>query len=264
MLLAESAGLGVLVGLVLGALGGGGAIITVPVLVYLIGMSAHEATTASLVIVGVSAVIAAIGHARKGNVQFRTGVIFGSLGLIGTLTGSRISVLVTGDRLLVAFAVLLVVVAAIMLRKTAKTPPRNEAAAEATAHPAAPASPWWLVLAVATGVGLLTGFFGVGGGFVIVPALVLVLRMPMAQAVGTSLVVVTINSAVALASRLAGGISLDWPVVLAFTAGAMVAAYAGSHMSSALPARALQRAFAGLLIVVALYTFARSITGAGI
>lgn len=256
MILAEGAAIGMLVGLVVGALGGGGAIITVPVLVYVLGMDAHQATTGSLVIVALSAVIAAAGHHRQQHVEWRTGFVFGALGFVGTLVGSRLSVLVPGDRLLVAFAVLLGVVAAVMLRNSSR-PPLHSPDGEHRAHP-------WVVAAAATGVGLLTGFFGVGGGFVIVPALVLVLRLPMATAVGTSLLVVTLNSAVALASRLHNGVTLNWPVVLAFAGGAMLTAAVGSHISGKLPAVVLQRTFAGLLIAVALYTFARSITGAGI
>ncbi len=250
--------LGLAVGVVLGALGGGGAILTVPILVYLLGMPAHEATTASLVIVGVAALMAAVPHARRGRLRWRLALTVGALGTAGTWLGSRLSGLVPSSGLLLGFAVLLLVVAAVMLHRGRTAAPSPVSAVQRRSR-----SAHWilLVVATATAVGVLTGFFGVGGGFVIVPALTVVLGLPMLEAVGTSLVVIALNSATGLAARLSHGISLDWGLVGAFTAAAVVGSVAGAAVSHRLPGRIVQRAFAVFLVVVASYILVRSAAG---
>ncbi len=257
--------LGLLVGLVIGSLGGGGGVITVPVLVYLVGLEPVAATTGSLVIVGIASLVSLASHARHGVVRWRAGAIFGVLGVLGTWAGANAARLVDAQRLLVAFGLLLLTVAVLMLRSTATPGPD---APRSTVHDTqrAIADPRRFVhfrqpsvlVAAATGVGLLTGFFGVGGGFVVVPVLVLLLRLPMAGAVATSLLVVTLNSATALASRLGHGVALDWSVVWLFTAGAVLGGLVGAAFSTRLPDRTLTRAFAILLVLVATYTLARS------
>ena len=245
---------GVAVGLVLGALGGGGAIITVPILIYALGMPPDEGTTGSLVIVGTSSVVAALSHHRQANVAWGPGVIFAALGTGGTVLGALLARGLEPDWLMVGFGILLIVVATLMLRGTSRHRERPDSPAERHRL----VEPRTLVLTVltATGVGLLTGFFGVGGGFAIVPALALVLGFPMPLAVGTSLLVIAVNSATALMARLAVGVELDWPVVLAFAATAMAASTAGTRVSTALPPAALQKAFALLLLAVSAYTLA--------
>ena len=227
---------GVVIGLVLGALGGGGAILAVPALVYLLDQPPQAAMAGALVIVTVSAVTAVLTHARAGRVQWREGILFGLIGGVGAFVGGRLSGLVDGGLLLFWFGVLLLVVAGLMIRRTlsAGTAPRSEADAPPPAH--APRYAWGRLIATASGVGLLTGFFGVGGGFAVVPALVLALELPMTTAVGTSLVVITLNSVTALASRLSAGVTPDWRVVLPFAATA-----------------AISRAFAGLLVAVGVW-----------
>jgi uncharacterized membrane protein YfcA len=249
---------GLAIGLSLGALGGGGSILTVPVLVYLLGQSVPQATAGSLVIVGVSSVLAMLTHARAGHVRVGTGVVFGLLGTAGSLVGSRLSGLVAPHVLLSAFAALLLVVAVLMMRRSRRSQP-------SPADPAAPDAPeppplhgWsWPVavkiVAAATVVGLLTGFFGVGGGFAVVPALVLALRFEMPTAVATSLLVITINSMTAFAARLHAGVVLDWPLVLAFTGVAVVGSVLGAKLSHRTDPVPLQRAFVVLLILVAIY-----------
>lgn len=257
-------GLGLLVGLVLGSLGGGGGIITVPVLIYLLGMAPLAATTASLVIVGLSSLLSAVAHTRAGNVRWGRAVTFGLLGTAGTWVGAHLAGRVDPDRLLLGFGVLLLTVAVVMLRKSLADTPAQAEAGDApgdrsgTRRVVAPHGVGWRLVAAATGVGLLTGFFGVGGGFVVVPALTLLLGFEMPVAIGTSLVVIAVNSATALASRLGGGTSVDWATVWLFTAGAAVGGLAGAALSTRLPARTLTRAFAVLLVLVALYTLARS------
>lgn len=240
---------GLLMGVTLGALGAGGAIITVPVLVYALGQDPHEATTSSLVIVGLTAAVGAVGHFRAGRVDWRRGLIFGVIGIAGTAAGSRLAAGVDGSWLLLAFAGLLLVVAALMWRRSAAEP--------APGTEARPPS-WARIVPAALGVGLLTGFFGVGGGFAVVPALVLAAGFEMPMAVGTSLLVIALNSASALVGRVAAGISVDWKVIAVFTLAAMAGSLVGPRLVSQVSPRTLTRAFASVLAAVAVYMMVRA------
>ncbi len=253
-LIAVAAGL--LIGISLGALGGGGSILTVPALVYLLGQSAHRAVTASLLVVGIAAVAGAIAHARAGRAGLRAGVIFGGLGIAGSYAGSLASAAVPADVLLAGFGVLMLAVAAMMIiRRGDQGPARGGVPARDGRHAI-------LVAAAATGVGLVTGFFGVGGGFVVVPVLVLVLGFDLPTAAGTSLVVIAVNSAAALAARAGhGGLALNWPLVGAFTAAAVIGALAGSGLAGRADPRRLSAAFTALIVIVAGYTLTRSLPG---
>lgn len=251
------------VGLALGALGGGGSILTVPALVYLLGLGPREATTGSLVIVGLTSVIAAAPHHRAGRVALGQGLVFGVLGAAGALAGARASGLVAPDVLLLGFAVLMLVVATVMVVRLRSG---SRASGDPAAEPVLRWRPWRcdcrrlaLLLVTATGVGLLTGFFGVGGGFVIVPALLLALRLPMPVAVGTSLVVIAVNSATSLAFRLGDGTSLDLAVVLPFTGLAVLGSLAGGRLAGRADPRRLTIAFVVLLVAVAGYSLVRSV-----
>ncbi|GAA3535737.1 sulfite exporter TauE/SafE family protein [Nocardioides daeguensis] len=284
--------LGALIGAILGGLGGGGAILTVPALVYVVGQSAQEATTSSLVIVGLTAVVGTLSYLRSGRVRWRVGLVFGLVGIPATWAGSQLNHRVDQDVLLLGFAALMVVAAVAMISGArGRRPGAGDGAGVPGAAPAAPAAPGSgrasatttlrvaaparvvaatagaadrlpLVptLLVASAAGLLTGFFGVGGGFVIVPALVLALRLPMHLAVGTSLVIVALNSATALASRAADA-HVDASVVVPFAAAAMVATLGGKRVADRLPARLLQVAFALVMVLVAGYTAWQSVTG---
>jgi hypothetical protein len=237
---------GVLMGLSLGALGAGGAIITVPVLVYALGETAHEATTTSLVIVGLTAAAGALVHLRAGRVDWRRGLLFGAIGIGGTALGSWLSAGLDPDRLLLAFALLLLVVAVMMWRRAGGPAPVVAAAAASHDHRIHPVR----VVLAAVGVGVLTGFFGVGGGFAVVPALVLALGFTMPMAVGTSLLVIALNSASALAGRLAVGITLDWTLVLVFAGAAMAGSLLGPRLVARVSHQTLSRVFAVILVVV--------------
>ena len=256
--------IGLLIGLSLGALGGGGSILTVPALVYLLGQNPHSSTTASLIIVGVTALAGMGVHWRARRVRAGAGLVFGVLGAGGSYLGSRLSASVSPDALLAAFSVLIAMAAVTMLRRrvaagAGRAPATLPAASGGgTAH--APLSPPRVVLA-ATAVGLLTGFFGVGGGFVVVPTLVLVLGFDMATAVGTSLLVIAINSATALASRLFHQAHLDPALLAAFTLAAIAGAFAGGRVASRTRPERLAQGFAVLLLAVAVYTAARSVPG---
>lgn len=267
-MLALAAAMGVVIGLTLGTLGGGGSILAVPALVYVLGQDAYVATTGSLVIVGVSALTGMAAHARAGRVRVGTGLTFGALGVAGSVLGSRLSASVDPDVLLAGFAALLFVSAGAMTaqrRRAGRAPERPGAGPGAAGRPdmARAGRPTMgraaTVVLVASGVGLLTGFFGVGGGFVVVPALVVVLGFPMPVAIGTSLLVMVINASVAFAVRLGHGVELDWPVLIAFTGAAIVGSLLGVRVASRVQPVRLSQAFTALLVMVAVYTAARTI-----
>ncbi|QXC46826.1 sulfite exporter TauE/SafE family protein [Rhodococcus qingshengii] len=260
---------GILIGLSLGALGGGGSILTVPVLVYLLSVEPQSATSASLIIVGVTSIIAAIGHARAGHVRWRAAIVFGLIGSLTAFAGSIANRSVDPQILLLAFAGLMVVAAGAMLRRTrrghgdnARTPSsagaagvRSGSVAVTTRPETGKATAFQIakLLASALVVGFLTGFLGVGGGFLIVPALVLALGYSMPVAVGTSLVVISITSAGAFAERLGTGAAIPWEIVVPFTLAAIAGSFAGKIVSDKVSATALTRSFAALLVVVAVY-----------
>jgi uncharacterized membrane protein YfcA len=256
---------GLLIGLSLGALGGGGSILTVPALVYLLGQDPHQATTSSLLIVGITSLIALVPHARRGNVRFGQGLVFGALGAAGSVAGSTAAAHVRPAVLLTAFAALMLLVAALMLRRSLRPAAQGDTDTPDT-EPMLTLRPLTCaclrvlkVVVTATIVGLLTGFFGVGGGFALVPALVLALAFPMPVAVGTSLLVISVNSVTALTARATSGNSpVDWAVVGAFTAVAVAGSLLGGRLAARVQPRYLTRAFVVLLVAVALYTAARN------
>ena len=258
--------LGVLIGLALGALGGGGSMLTVPALVYVLGQDPREATTSSLIIVGITSLIALVPHARAGRVRFAQGLLFGALGTAGSFAGSALSRSVAPNTLLLAFAGLMCFVAALMLRRVLN-PAERSALLDPTIEPMITLHPFSCacprvakVVVTATIVGLLTGFFGVGGGFALVPALVLARGFPMPTAVGTSLLVIAVNSATALTARVTHASShLEWALIATFTGAAVAGSLIGGRIASRANPRHLTLAFAVLLVCVALYTAARSL-----
>ena len=291
--------LGLLVGLALGALGGGGSILAVPALVYVVGLDPKEAVTTSLVVVGVAALGGMVGHWRAGRVRVVASLWFSVAGVAGSLLGSRLNRSVNPDLLLAAFAGVMMIaawrmwvtarkknrIAAAVSGRTkspsalvvpsgllASVEPHTADVDAASAEDPSAASaamprmqlarPWipivFKVVAAGTVVGFMTGFFGVGGGFIIVPALVLALGFDMPTAVGSSLFVIAVNCAVALTARLATA-GLDWQVALPFTIAALAGAVAGHHVAGRTRASTLLRCFAALLVMVASYTMARSV-----
>jgi uncharacterized membrane protein YfcA len=230
---------GLAIGVLLGLVGGGGSILAVPVLVYVLGQPVHDATTESLFIVGAAALVGAVDHARVGNVRIKTVLAFGLAGTAGAIGGSALNRLVDGRVILLAFAALLLVAAWAMQRQKGFT-------AEQVRRPHAH------LRAAAAGLltGLLTGFFGVGGGFVIVPALILLLGLPITLAVGTSLAIIALTSASALAAHLASG-RIDWGIATAFAAAAIAGALFGRRVGGRLNQRRLSSLFAIVLIGVA-------------
>ena len=261
---------GAIIGLSLGALGGGGSILAVPVLVYLLDQSASEATTGSLVVVGATSLIGAIAAHRAGNVLLGRGLVFGLVAIGGAAAGAEASNRVSEDVLLAAFAALMLLVGGMLawrqLRHGRGVDPRH-AARPALDDPIITFSPTFAcqcpralkVLLTATVVGALTGFLGVGGGFLVVPALLLALALPMEYAAGTSLVVITITSAAALVVRAGSGPPPDWTSVTVLTATSAAAAVAGARLADRVGTNRLQGAFAVLVLGVAVYTAARAV-----
>ena len=252
------------VGLVMGALGGGGAIITVPVLVYLAQQPPAAAMVGSLIVVTVTASAGLIGHWRAGFLRPAEGVAFAALGSAGAVVGSLLSMRMPGTLLMALFAVLLLAVATVMAKKYLRPSP----AAPRVVPPMVERDPLrvnWpqvaLVAATAAGVGLLTGFFGVGGGFAIVPALVIALGFTMQQAVATSLLVIVLNSLVALATRLSVATDIDWALIGWFSVLAAAGAILGGRLGRRLPARTLGLGFAALLGVTSVAILAQTLTG---
>jgi len=260
--------LGFLIGLSLGALGGGGSILAVPALVYAAGQDPKGATTTSLVLVTITALVGIIPHWRAGRVRLAAGALFGLAGVGGSLLGSHWNSAVNPDVLLLAFAGLMLVAAFAMWRRldTSPKPAPQSAGAAANLERVVPgetqvridAATVVKVIFAGSFVGLLTGFFGVGGGFVIVPALVLALGFTMPEAVGTSLLVIAVNSTVALMTRLPGG-SIEWGIVLPFTIASLLGVMVGSRLASTRDPSFLQKWFIGFLFVIAIYTAISSI-----
>ncbi|MFD4224832.1 sulfite exporter TauE/SafE family protein [Streptomyces griseus] len=228
---------GAVIGLALGALGGGGSVLAVPALIYLLGFSPASASTAALIIVTATSATALYAHARDGDVAWRTGGLFALAGigpafLAGAAAGRLPAAVLTG-----AFAVVASLAALRMLRPAAAGTPERVRPAKAAA--------------AGSGLGAVTGLLGVGGGFLAVPALVGVLGLRMKKAVGTSLLVITVNSLAALTSRTGTGGELRWEVIAPFAGAAILGAWDGKRLASRITGRTLQRVFASVLLAVA-------------
>ncbi len=246
--------LGALIGLALGMLGGGGSILTVPALVYLLGEDPHAAIGSSLVIVGVNALVGAWLHMKEGHVRLRAALTFGASGIIAAYLGGRLSQFLPAPLLLILFAVLMIVVAIFLLRGT-----QAQSTESGETHEKILQVQWQRVLAGGLAVGFLTGFLGVGGGFLIVPALVLLLGMRMRDAVGSSLVVIAINSGAGLLGHLSDT-RLNWELIGLLLAGGLLGLLAGIRLAGMLPARQLRQAFALFVILLGVTLLAINLT----
>ena len=247
-------GLGLGVGLSLGALGGGGSTLAVPILVFVAGMAAQDATSASLLVVGAASAIGAWGHYRNGHVRLGAGLAFGIAGIAGSRVGTLINRSLDEKVLLLAFSVLILFVSARMLRSAKPGSSSSETSSSETSTSIdLSASAIGKLVAAASIVGLLTGLFGVGGGFAVVPALTLLLGFSTKDAIGTSLLVISINTAIALSMRL-GHLDFDWTLVLPFLATVTVGVVVGSSVANRIDAARLTKSFAIMLALVAVYT----------
>ncbi|MDH6437815.1 putative membrane protein YfcA [Streptomyces sp. SAI-144] len=238
---------GGLTGLALGALGGGGSMLAVPAMIYLLGFSPAAATTAALVVVTLTSVTALVTHARGGAVRWREGALFAAAGLVPAAIGGAVSGRLPAGVLTAAFAVVAALAAVRMLRPSASV--RPDGVPVRTSR----------VARAGAGLGAVTGVLGVGGGFLAVPALVNVIGLRMRAAVGTSLLVITVNSLTALAARAGTSVDVDWGAVAPFAATAVLGAWDGRRLAAKVSAGALQRTFAVALLAVAAFMLADAV-----
>lgn len=226
-----------LIGLSLGLLGGGGSILTVPVFAYVLGYSAKTAIAMTLVVVAVASAVGAVGHWRAGRVRMSVALQLGIAAMVTAFATARLTTRVPGRLQLAILGIVIVAAAVSMLR-----PPPLEGA-----HPRA--RPAWVVALAGAAIGVLTGLTGVGGGFMIVPVLVLLARVPMKEAIGTSLVVIVMNTVAGFGGYV-GTVPIDWSMLVPFTLVAVAGIMVGTRMVGRVPAAALRRGFAVLLVVV--------------
>ncbi|WIK81629.1 sulfite exporter TauE/SafE family protein [Micrococcus lylae] len=229
--------LAVVVGLFVGLLGGGGSILTVPLLAYVAGLPPEQAIAGSLFVVAVTSAVALVPHARRGAVQWRVGLVFGVTSMVGALLGGLLGAQLPGALLMVLFAVMMLASAIGMIR------------GRRPADPATPPTPLWKSLLQGLGIGLAVGTVGAGGGFMVVPALVLLAKLPMGQAVATSVMVIAMNSVAGLGGHLTGT-TMDWSWVLPVTAAAVVGALVGAPLTHRVPQAALKKGFGWFVLVM--------------
>ena len=246
--------IGVAIGVLLGSVGGGGSLIAVPALVYVGGQSVRSAQAGGLVVVIAAAAIGVAAYLRRGEVRWRAGLAFGAAAGVSSLAGSLLARQLNPDVLLLAFAPVMVLGAVAMVGERA----RVEASFRPWRHGVSRESAQ-RVVGFGLATGWLTGLFGVGGGFVIVPVLVLGLGFAVTEAVGTSLLVIILGSLVALAERLHGG-GVDWAVIGPFAAAAVAGVLLGAAFGERASQQAVTRWFAAIVIATALYTAADALT----
>lgn len=229
-------GLGFAIGFLLSLLGGGGSILTVPVLVYIIGQTPQTAVATSLAIVGTNSTLGAFFH--RSELNWRVALVFGGAGILVAYLAAGLSELVSPAVLMVLFALLMISVAGMMYFRPC---PEN---------PEQTTRQWWVILLSGAGVGLLTGFLGVGGGFLIVPALVILVGLPMQQAIGTSLVIIAVNSLSGFLGHL-NKETLDVQLILLFTLAGFAGAFSGAQLAKRLPASQLRQGFVVFIFMLA-------------
>lgn len=234
-----------LIGVSLGILGGGGSILTVPILVYLAGMETKEAIATSLFVVGVTSAAGVVSHARAGRVRWRTGLLFGFAGMTGAYAGGRLAEFIPGTVLLVAFALMMIATAIAMIRGRRQAPKK--------VHHELPVLH---VLLDGIVVGLVTGLVGAGGGFLVVPALALLGGLPMTVAVGTSLLVISMKSFAGLAGYLAS-VHIDWGFAALVTATAVVGSLVGGLLAGRIPQDALRKSFGWFVAVMGVFVLSQ-------
>jgi uncharacterized protein len=253
MILAAS--LSILIGLALGLLGGGGSILTVPILIYALQVEPKTAIATSLLVVGVTSLVAVIPHARARRVQWRTAWVFGGTGMIGAYAGGRLAAYLPSSLLLLGFAAMMLATAVAMIRGRVSRP--------ATPGPMGESCPSGMCAPVRSAlhgliIGVVTGLVGAGGGFLVVPALALLGGLPMPVAVGTSLLVIAIKSLAGFLGHL-GHVQVPWASALVVTGAATAGALVGSRLVSRVPADLLRQIFGWVVVVVAVFLVARQL-----
>ena len=246
--------LALVVGLVLGLLGGGGSILAVPTFLYVFHVEPKPAIAMSLVVVGMSALVGFLTHWRQGTINVRIATTFGGLAMVGSFAGARIARFVPASAQLLMFTVFALTAAVMMLRdslrpQTAATPVHT-----ATSFRLSP-----MIGVQAIAIGVLTALIGAGGGFLIVPSLVLMANVPVKEAVGSSLLVIAMNATSGVAGYL-GQVAFDWPLVGWFTTIAAVGAVTGTRFMRRLPAARIKQGFAIMILVLGSYIVIRRLT----
>jgi uncharacterized membrane protein YfcA len=262
--------LGALVGFSLGLTGGGGAIFAVPMLIYGLGVPAREAVGISLLTVGSTAFVGFVQRARRGMVEFPTGLLFAVAGMLGAPVGSRLAELIPEHVLLALFAGLMLLIAVRMWLKADEKAAHLPILDGDNAGPTCQRDPEgrlrltsqcaMLLGVVGLSTGILTGMFGVGGGFIIVPALVSFACMGMQRAIGTSLLIITLVSLSGTTGHVLAGKELSLQTSSLFTLGSLIGLFLGSWLAQRLAGRMLQRLFAISIVLVAIYVIFRSVT----
>ena len=255
-----------IMGLSLGLIGGGGSILTVPILVYLFSVDAVLATAYSLFIVGLTSLIGSFSHMRMGNIHWRTALVFGIPSILAVYATRAWLVPALPDPLfhigevavskalgmLIFFALLMVAAAFSMIRKGKPEPAASGMKAVHFNYP--------LILAEGVVVGTITGLVGAGGGFLIIPALVLLAKLPMKQAVGTSLIIIAAKSLIGFTGDLKGNEVIDWSFLLFFSVVAIAGIIAGSILSKRIPNEKLKPAFGWFVLLMGIYIIGRELT----
>ncbi|MEM9945805.1 MAG: sulfite exporter TauE/SafE family protein [Cyanobacteria bacterium P01_D01_bin.36] len=255
--------LAVCIGISLGLIGGGGSVLAVPILVYVMGVGSKAAIAMSLVIVGTVSLIGVVPHWRQGNVNLKIAAIFTPAAMLGAYLGARLTALpaITETFQMICFGVVMLLASTLMIRKsTHKTIPSQikspELAKGTAVSKKAHQYKWLFIPAEGLGVGILTGFVGVGGGFLIIPALVLLGGIPMKQAVGTSLLIIAAKSASGFMGY-ASQVQIDWNLVISFTIAAAIGTLLGSHFTKFIDANSLQKGFGYFVLVIAVFVLVK-------
>jgi len=247
-----------LIGLSLGLLGGGGSVLALPVLVYVMGIDPKPAIAMTLVIVGTVSLLGVIPHAQKGNLDWHKALIFGSATMVGAFIGARVAGLpfVTGLVQMTLFSVAMLTAAGFLILRSSRPQPSTPEAPELATKPLCKYCWLWL-MTEGIGVGVLTGLVGVGGGFAIVPALVLLGKVPMKKAIATSLLIIAVNSIAGFIGYL-GAVELDWQLTVSFTFLAGVGTVGGAYLARYVSAQQLQTGFGYFLLAVATLVMAQN------
>lgn len=247
-----------LIGVALGLLGGGGSILTVPILLYVFHLEAHQAIATSLLVVGTTSLFALLPHAKAGRVRWQTGALFGLASMLGAWSAGRVAHLIPPTLLLLGFALMMLVTAVAMLRRGKASPAPLPSEAE-QAEPQAPGDlPFVKIVLEGLAVGAVTGLVGAGGGFLVVPALTLLGGLPMPVAVGTSLLVIAMKSYAALAGYLSTT-AIPWQLAGAVTASAVGGSFVGAKLAGVVPPDRLRQGFGWFVVVMAFFILSQEL-----
>ena len=246
--------LAICIGLSLGLIGGGGSILAVPILVYVMGLGAKAAIAMSLVIVGTVSLIGAVPHWLQGNVNLRVAAIFTPTAMLGAYVGARMAGFpaITETIQLICFAIVMVLASLMMIRQGKQKSQNQDLAKEKDLLQHRNHRHWFAIPLEGLGVGILSGFVGVGGGFAIIPALVLFAGIPMKEAIGTSLIIITFKSMTGFLGYLTQ-VTLDWNLMISFAIAASLGTITGAYLTRLIEAKALQKSFGYFVLAIGIF-----------